>query len=159
MVAAAGRGGRLRPAFLYSVAVNAEFNWWLLIVGLVVGAGIVWFVVADMRRDEDEVDDAERPREALWLATVLEREGHAVTPDAAVRLLELHQAYLGAPPPDAAPVMAPDLAAASEALARADQAPLSTGSGPDDAPLASTSDTPNVAPWERPATTPDGPTQ
>jgi hypothetical protein len=80
--------------------VNAEFNWWLLIVGLVVGAGLVWFVVADSRRRDVDIDAVERPREALWLSGVLHREGLEVSPDAAERLLELHRIYLDAPPPD-----------------------------------------------------------
>jgi hypothetical protein len=80
--------------------VNAEFNWWLLIVGLVVGAGLVWFVLMDTRRREEDIDEQERPREALWLSRMLEDEGHDVSPDAAERLLALHRAYLEAPPPD-----------------------------------------------------------
>jgi hypothetical protein len=80
--------------------VNAEFNWWLLIVGLVAGAGLVWFVLMDSRRREVDVDAAERPREAAWLSTTLEDEGWRVPPEAAERLLELHRAYLEAPPPD-----------------------------------------------------------
>ena len=81
--------------------MNAEFNWWLLIVGLVVGAGLVWFVVLDSRRREVDIDDAERPREAAWLSAVLADEGYDVPAEAAERLLELHQRYLSAPPPDA----------------------------------------------------------
>jgi hypothetical protein len=80
--------------------VNAEFNWWLLIVGLVVGAGLVWVVVMDSRRREVDIDDAERPREALWLSTMLRDEGHDVSPATAERLLQLHRTYLEAPPPD-----------------------------------------------------------
>lgn len=80
--------------------MNAEFNWWLLIVGLVVGAGLVWFVVLDSRRREVDIDDAERPREAAWLSAVLADEGYDVPAEAAERLLELHQRYLSAPPPD-----------------------------------------------------------
>lgn len=83
--------------------MNAEFNWWLLIVGLVVGAGLVWFVVLESRRREVDIDEAERPREAAWLAAVLAEEGHDVSPDAAARLLELHRRYLEAPPPDDPP--------------------------------------------------------
>jgi hypothetical protein len=83
--------------------VNAEFNWWLLIVGLVVGAGLVWVVVMDSRRREVDVDDAERPREALWLSRMLEDEGRLVSPEIAERLLVLHRAYLEAPPPDDPP--------------------------------------------------------
>jgi hypothetical protein len=88
---------------LYFAAVNAEFNWWLLIVGLVVGAGLVWVVVMDSRRREVDVDEAERPREALWLSRMLEEEGRLVSPEIAERLLALHRAYLDAPPPDDPP--------------------------------------------------------
>jgi hypothetical protein len=87
-------------ASLYFRAVNAEFNWWLLIVGLVVGAGVAWFVLMDSRRRNVDVDEQERPREALWLSRMLSDEGHPVTPEVAERLLVLHAAYLDAPPPD-----------------------------------------------------------
>jgi hypothetical protein len=80
--------------------VNAEFNVWLLIVGLVVGAGLVWLVVMDSRRREADVDATERPREAAWLSAVMTEDGYEVSPDAAERMLELHRAYLEAPPPD-----------------------------------------------------------
>jgi hypothetical protein len=87
--------------------VNAEFNWWLLIVGLVVGAGLVWLVVLESRRREADIDDAERAREALWLSAVLADEGQVVSPEAAGRLLELHRRYLEAPPPDPVDAVAP----------------------------------------------------
>jgi hypothetical protein len=87
--------------------VNAEFNWWLLIVGLVVGAGLVWFVLLDARRREIDVDEAERPREAAWLSATLADEGWDVPPEAADRLLQLHRAYLEAPPPDDVPPARP----------------------------------------------------
>ena len=83
--------------------MNAEFNWWLLIVGLVVGAGLVWFVVLDSRRREVDIDDAERLHEAAWLSAVLADEGYDVPAEAAERLLVLHHRYLGAPPPDDPP--------------------------------------------------------
>ena len=82
-------------------AVNAEFNVWLLIVGLVVGAGLVWLVVMDSRRRESEIDAVELPREAAWLSAVMTEDGDEVSPEAAERLLLLHRAYLDAPPPDA----------------------------------------------------------
>jgi hypothetical protein len=80
--------------------VTAEFNWWLLIVGLVIGAGLVWFVVMDGRRRDSDIDDRERPREAAWLSAILGDEGWNVPPEAADRLLSLHREYLAAPPPD-----------------------------------------------------------
>ena len=126
------------------MAVNAEFNWWLLIVGLVVGAGLVWFVVADSRRRDADIDADERPREALWLAAVLSREGRPVAPETVDRLLQLHRVYLESPPPDEP---APQ------------ESPVSTGSGPTVPPSAATRETPNVAPSANPATAGDGPTQ
>jgi hypothetical protein len=80
--------------------VDAEFNIWMLVVGLVVGAGLVWLVIMDSRRRESEVDAAERPREAAWLSAVLRDDGYEVSPEAAEQLLILHRAYLEAPPPD-----------------------------------------------------------
>jgi len=89
--------------------VNAEFNVWLLIVGLVVGAGLVWLVVMDSRRRESEIDAVELPREAAWLSAVMTEDGDDVSPETAERLLLLHRAYLDAPPPDA-----PDASGAEE---------------------------------------------
>ena len=80
--------------------MNAEFNVWLLIVGLIVGAGLAWLVMMDGRRRDAEIDAAELPREAAWLAAVMAEDGYEVSPDAAEQLLLLHRAYLGAPPPD-----------------------------------------------------------
>ena len=79
---------------------------WLLIVGLVVGAGLVWLVMLDSRRRESDIDAVELPREAAWLSAVLAEDGYEVSPDAAEQLLLLHRAYVGAPPPD--PVETPD---------------------------------------------------
>jgi hypothetical protein len=81
--------------------VNAEFNWWLLIVGLVVGAALVYLVLADASRRESEVSAEEVPREAAWIASILGDEGDPIPPETAERVLELHRAYLASPPPDA----------------------------------------------------------
>src|SRR5438045_2332789 len=78
-----GRRGRRRSGArsLYSRDVNSEFNWWLLIVGLVVGAGLVWLVVADSRRREVDEGDAEREGEAHWIAQVLSDAGRPADDD------------------------------------------------------------------------------
>lgn len=89
-----------RGRSLYFGPVNAEFNWWLLIVGIVVGAGLVWFVLMDSRRREADLDETEHPLEAAWLSATLAAEGWDVPPEAAARVLELHRDYLDAPPPD-----------------------------------------------------------
>ena len=84
--------------------MNAEFNWWLLIVGLGIGAGLVWLVLADVRRREDEVGKAERQFEASWIAETLRGWGRKIDPETAEQVLELHQLYLSSLPPDEAPL-------------------------------------------------------
>ena len=80
--------------------MNAEFNVWLLIVGLVVGAGLAWVVMMDGRRRDAEIDAVELPREAAWISAILAEDGYDVGPEATEQALLLHRAYLGAPPPD-----------------------------------------------------------
>jgi hypothetical protein len=82
--------------------VNAEFIVWALVVGLVLGAGLVWLVIMDSRRRELDVEAVERPLEAAWLSAVMAEDGFDVSPEAAERLLDLHRVYLEAPPPDQA---------------------------------------------------------
>ena len=80
--------------------MNDAFNWWLLIVGLVVGAGIVWVVLADTRRRELDVDERERASEARWIGDAMRTAGRRVDDVDALDILRLHEAYLAAPPPD-----------------------------------------------------------
>ena len=80
--------------------MNAEFNWWLLIVGLVIGAGLVYLVLADASRREAEITDAELPLEATWISMTLRSEGVSLPPETAERVLQLHRSYLASPPPD-----------------------------------------------------------
>src|SRR5204863_7272547 len=84
--------------------MNAEFNWWLLIVGLGIGAGLVWLVLADVRRREDEVGKAERQFEASWIAETLRGWGRKIDPETVEQVLELQQLYLNSLPPDEAPL-------------------------------------------------------
>jgi hypothetical protein len=86
---------------VYFRLVGAGFDWWLLIVGLVVGGGLVWYVLMDARRRDSDEDDVERRAEANWLAATMAEEGWQIPAGAAARALELHRAYLEAPPPDA----------------------------------------------------------
>jgi hypothetical protein len=74
--------------------MNAEFNWWLLIVGLVVGAGLVWLVIADWSRREEDLSADERSAESAWIAQVLHDRGEGLDPAAAEEVLALHRAYL-----------------------------------------------------------------
>ena len=91
---------RDRRSSAYSREVNSEFNWWLLIVGLVVGAGLVWLVVADSRRRDADVGEAEREGEARWIAEAMTDAGRRVDDSDVLDILRLHAAYLAASPPD-----------------------------------------------------------
>jgi hypothetical protein len=80
--------------------MNAEFNWWLLIVGLVIGAALTWLVMADLVRRDADVDATEGAGEARWIATIMTDLGRAMPPDHVEEVLRLHRDYLAAPPPD-----------------------------------------------------------
>ena len=93
--------------------MNAEFNWWLLIVGLVIGAALTWLVMAESTRRDADVTDVEQRSEALWIASMLSPSGEPTDPARVEQILRLHREYLAAPPPDE-PVDEPDPAAAEE---------------------------------------------
>jgi hypothetical protein len=78
----------------------SEFNWWLLIVGLVFGAGLVWLILAESQRRESEISQEELPAEAAWIAETLEAGGDDIDPETAERVLRLHRTYLASIPPD-----------------------------------------------------------
>lgn len=80
--------------------MNAEFNWWLLIVGLVLGASLTWLVMAESVRRDIDVADAEGRSEARWIATVLSAAGKSIAPERVEEIMRLHREYLAAPPPD-----------------------------------------------------------
>lgn len=102
--------------------VNAEFNWWLLIVGLVVGAGLTWLVLADLRRGEDEIESAELRPEATWIADRLAAAARPLSVEAVEAVLRAHRDYLRLPPEEL------DAILAIAATARASGAAVS---GPD----------------------------
>jgi len=78
--------------------VSGEFNWWLLIVGLVAGGALTWLVVADSNRREAEISDEEMAAEAGWIARSLGEP--LLDADVTERVLRAHRRYLGFPPPD-----------------------------------------------------------
>lgn len=95
--------------------MSAEFNWWLLIVGVVVGGALTWLVLSDMNRRDEEIGEEELKAEAGWMARSL--DDPLLDADLAERLLRAHRRYLGFPPPDA--LVAPEELAALERNAAA----------------------------------------
>jgi hypothetical protein len=78
----------------------AEFQWWLLIVGIVAGAGLVAVVFMDGARREVDVAEDERNAEATWISSWLGTEGRTVDRDDAEAVLRAHREYLALRPPD-----------------------------------------------------------
>jgi hypothetical protein len=123
--------------------MSAEFNWWLLFVGIVVGGALTWLVLAESSRRDREIGDEELEAEAAWIARSLGHPG--VDADVASEVLHAHRRYLGYPPPDAlvdpaqliaggatgdGPEGAPALEPAQLASATGPQPPTANGPAP-----------------------------
>ncbi len=80
--------------------MNAEFNWWLLIVGLVVGAALTWLVMSESVRRDIDMTETEQRGEARWISALVSGAGRPIAPERIEEILRLHREYLAAPPPD-----------------------------------------------------------
>lgn len=80
--------------------MNVQVDWWLLLVGLAVGAGLAWLVLAEMRRHEDDVSEGERRAEAAWIVDTLEADGTPADIDGILEVLRLHRTFLASVPPN-----------------------------------------------------------
>lgn len=78
----------------------AEFQWWLLLVGLVAGGGIVAVVYLDGARREQDLEERELPAEAAWIGGRLRARGRSVEDATVERVLLEHRIYRAEPPPD-----------------------------------------------------------
>ncbi|HET7028554.1 MAG TPA: hypothetical protein VFI28_12745 [Candidatus Limnocylindrales bacterium] len=97
--------------------MTAEFNWWLLLVGLVLGAGLTWLVLADLGpvSDDPTAEETEAQLEADWIAARFAERGELADPRAIAETLELDRLYRG---PD--PRLAPSRPRAPRSPARGD---------------------------------------
>jgi len=78
----------------------AEFQWWLLLVGLVAGGGLVAVVTMDGRRREDDLSDLEREAEANCIAERVHGLDRDIDGRTVASILRIHREYLSLPPPD-----------------------------------------------------------
>ena len=77
----------------------AEFQWWLLLVGLLAGGGLVAVVSMDSRRREQDIGELEQRAEATWIADQLAGGGGPDGPTVEA-VLRAHREYLTLQPPD-----------------------------------------------------------
>jgi hypothetical protein len=76
--------------------VTTDFDWWLLLVGIVVGAGLAWLVLADFgaaSAPEPDSEATELQLEADWIAARFEERGEEVDRRALTEVLELDRLY------------------------------------------------------------------
>jgi hypothetical protein len=120
----------------------AEFQWWLLLVGIVAGGGLVAVISMDGSRRDADILEEERRAEATWIAAWLASEGRSVSDSDAAAVLEAHREYLALPPPDRLEPVEPRVATASRPATAVPAAPAApraqAGSIPPLEPSAST---------------------
>jgi hypothetical protein len=78
----------------------AEFQWWLLLVGLVAGGGLVAIMSMEGRRREEDLADLERRAEASWISDRLSYPDRVLDAETVESVLRIHREYLTLPPPD-----------------------------------------------------------
>ncbi|HEX9551518.1 MAG TPA: hypothetical protein VF971_10530 [Candidatus Limnocylindrales bacterium] len=78
----------------------AEFQWWLLLVGLVAGGGLVAVILLDGARRDQDIDAAELPAEAAWIAARLDSAERRLGAAEIEAVLREHREYRQLPPPD-----------------------------------------------------------
>jgi hypothetical protein len=77
--------------------MNDQFAWWLLILGIAIGVGLVWLVTGRLPREDADVDDDERALEAAWISRTIAASGGEAPEPLVEEILELHRRYLAGP--------------------------------------------------------------
>ena len=72
----------------------AEFNLWLLVLGIAAGAAVTWVVIGTIARNDDEVAGEEQAAEAEWIAGTIEQHGGRAPTELVAQILALHRRYL-----------------------------------------------------------------
>lgn len=80
--------------------MNDEYQYWLLILGLAIGAGLTWLALGRIPRREEDVSAEERIAEAAWISRTIAHSGGVAPAEVVEEVLDLHHRYLLAPPVD-----------------------------------------------------------
>lgn len=74
--------------------MNDEWQWWALILGILLGVGGYWLLRERLPRREEDIDPRERIAEAEWISRSVERMGGQAPPEVVSIILDLHREYL-----------------------------------------------------------------
>jgi hypothetical protein len=74
--------------------MNEEWQWWALILGILLGVGGYWLLRERLPRREEDIGSAERIAEADWISRSVERMGGQAPPEVVTIILDLHREYL-----------------------------------------------------------------
>jgi hypothetical protein len=74
--------------------MNDEWQWWALILGILLGVGGYWLLRERLPRREEDIDPVERSAEADWISRSVERMGGQAPPEVVTIILDLHREYL-----------------------------------------------------------------
>ncbi len=110
--------------------MNDGFSWWLVVLGIAVGIGLVWLFTVRLPVSESDIDEEETVEEAGWISETIESLGGVAPAPLVQEVLELHKRYLDG---DRSTVV-PDDGADAVPLNAADPAPL--GVNPAEPPIA-----------------------
>src|SRR3954468_19103183 len=108
----------MQPRAYTPAAMNDGFSWWLVVLGIAVGIGLVWLFTVRLPVGDSDVDAEERAEEANWISETIQSWGGVAPTPLVQEVLELHQRYLNGDRSIGAPADADDaLDAAAEAPA------------------------------------------
>ena len=74
--------------------MNDGFAWWLIVLGIAIGVGLVWIFVVRLPRSETDVDASEVATEADWISRNIEGYGGVAPQPLVEEVLDLHREYL-----------------------------------------------------------------
>ena len=74
--------------------MNDGFAWWLIVLGIAIGVGLVWLFAVRLPRTESDVGPSEVPMEAEWISRNIESYGGMAPQPLVEEVLELHRQYL-----------------------------------------------------------------
>jgi len=115
--------------------MNDGFAWWLIVLGIAIGVGLVWVFAVRLPRTESDVGPSEVPIEADWISRNIESYGGLAPQPLVEEVLELHRQYLATGATPLPPAWQPGVAQAGSLV---EPSPQPAAPPPVDTPPANT---------------------